>query len=251
MIKNSYENLNKINYENLNAIVDENDFEINYENFKQNDFLTNCDFETARPIQKKLMQILDIVEFPIFLTINLNINEVSTSRFENGMRFATQIIRSIQNDFPQPFLNGIKLRSRYFLRPVFSGSQHYHALIHLPVYKRFKNCRTGKFPLPLINDDALKIYGTTKCIEDFDGENKINWSEGKNDFLFPAARYHMALLKPHQQAAKNYVIFNRHNPQNYNGIDVTRFCLGNSAFCYQTDIFEKKGNAPIKWGSPI
>ena len=164
------------------------------------------------------------IKFTFFLTIHLNSRRpLSTFGLERSFRFVKAASVNILNDFPG--------KNSYFIRPIFSEGLHYHVLL--------ETCSPPKLKPKLRKVIPHKFTTQSICDQYFGLKNNIHLADLRYDHRFEGSSFDLKLIKQQQEGVKAYVVFNKHNPKRFEGVDIARFFSGDEVFCYATNIWNR------------
>ena len=192
------------------------------------DDLTQIDidkeYNLSSRCQKRVFKDLLKVKFTFFGTIQFNFaKQVNSSLLEKSHRFVRAVKNNISNDFSGEY--------QYFIRPAHNGTFHYHFLIKQRSDLTIKRSKRLNLYFKRINDSydfASYVRLKKKVFEDL-----------KKQHCFAAAQLDLkrAVTEDDQRAFCGYTVFNKHNPSLMQNIDLKRYFIGDSAFCYSTNIW--------------
>ena len=182
------------------------------------------EYNLSRRCQQEILNELLKVDFNFFGTIQLNYSKhINNSLIEKSHRFVRAVKNNISNDFSGEY--------QYFIRPAHNGTFHYHFLIKQRSDLTIKRSKRLNLYFKRINDSydfASYVRLKKKVFEDL-----------KDQHCFAAAQLDLkrAVTEDDRRAFCGYTVFNKHNPSLMQKIDLKRYFIGDSAFCYSTNIW--------------
>jgi hypothetical protein len=181
------------------------------------------EYNLSSRCQKRVFEDLLKVDFTFFGTIQFNYaKQVNSNLLEKSFRFARAVKNNISNDFSGDY--------QYFIRPAHNGTFHYHFLIKTRSDLTIKRSKRLNLYFKRINDS----YDFASYVR-----LKKRFFEDLKEHCFPAAQLDLkrAVTEDDRRAFCGYTVFNKHNPSLMQKIDLKRYFIGDSAFCYSTNIW--------------
>ena len=190
------------------------------------EFALNPNLTAVETIKDRVSTDLSRIKFNLFGTVQLNLSSINTSLIENSFKLVKEFKQSIQNDFSG--------RYKYFIRPALSGTFHYHFLLKIRRPMKFKRSKQGKY--------SFETIVTNEHLEEYSRHKNEVFELLKQKYSFPAAQFDLQrpITSPDIERCVDYVVYNTHQSQAFEKVDLKKYFTGDAAFCYHTNIWRKQ-----------